>query len=209
MPALDKIAHFQGRRDEVPNQKLARNLASKKDRAGVHEIAANLTNPDKAIQADCIKVLYEVGYLDPALIADYADDFLRLLASRNTRLVWGGMIALGCIASLKADFIFAHRLEIQKAMQTGSVITTDNGVLALSRAAARSPKYNKVLFPFLMNHLKTCRDKDLAQHAEKILPAVDSSNRSQFAILLTKRMKSISGAPLARLHKVLKESEER
>jgi len=32
MSVLDRIAHFQNRRDEVPNQELARDLAKKKDR---------------------------------------------------------------------------------------------------------------------------------------------------------------------------------
>ena len=57
MSVLNRIAHFQKRRDEVPNQKLARELAEKKDREGIREIAENLWNKDKRIQADCIKVL--------------------------------------------------------------------------------------------------------------------------------------------------------
>src|SRR5690349_16490252 len=123
MSALDRIAHFQNRRDEVPNQELARDLAAHGDKAGLREIARNLRNTDKNIRADCIKVLYEVGYLQPALIAEYAEDFIQLLKSRNNRLVWGGMTALGTIAELKADAIFAHFAEIQKAMESGSVIT--------------------------------------------------------------------------------------
>ena len=38
----------------------------------MREIAENLWNKDKNIQADCIKVLYEVGYIEPPLIAQYA-----------------------------------------------------------------------------------------------------------------------------------------
>ena len=74
MSPLDRIAHFQNRRDEVPNQTRAGDLASKKDRAGIREIAENLWNKDKGIQADCIKVLYEIGYIDPALVANYVED---------------------------------------------------------------------------------------------------------------------------------------
>jgi hypothetical protein len=83
MPVLNQIAHFQGRRDEVPNQELARQLAEARDRDGIQEIAANLWNPDAdivdaSIAGDCVKVLYEVGYLAPELIADYAEDFIKL-----------------------------------------------------------------------------------------------------------------------------------
>ena len=88
MSVLNRIAHLQNRRDEVPNQELARDLAVQKNRGAILEIAENLWNKDKNIQADCIKVLYEIGYIDPSLIADYAEDFLKLLRSRNNRLVW-------------------------------------------------------------------------------------------------------------------------
>jgi len=209
MSVIERLATSLGQRGDVANQELARDLAAKKDRAGIREIAANLSNPDKDIQADCVKVLYEVGYIAPALIADYAEDFLKLLHSRNNRLVWGGMIALGTVASLKADLVFAHRAEIEKVMDEGSVITMDNGVLALARAAAKNEKYNKAIFPYLLNHLKTCRLKEVPQHAEKTLPAVNATNRTQFAAVVTKRMKDLSGSAVTRLTKVLREAEAR
>ncbi len=210
MSALDQIAHFQNRRDEVPNQILARDLASRKDRAGIREIAVNLWNKDKGIQADCIKVLYEVGYLQPALIAGYVEDFVKLLKSKNNRLVWGAMIALGTVADIKADVIFAHLAEIQKAMNSGSVITVDNGVQTLALAASKGGKYNKAIFPYLLDHLKTCRPKDVAQHSEKTLPAVvDASNKKQFIAVLEKRMEDLSGSGLARVKKVIKAASAR
>ena len=83
-------------------------LAQTRNAADIREIAENLWNKEPNIQSDCLKVLYELGYLAPELIADYADDFLKLLKHRNNRMVWGGMIALSTIATLKADEIFAH-----------------------------------------------------------------------------------------------------
>jgi len=124
MSAVHRIAFFQNRRDEILNQELAKELAAHKDKAGIREIAEHLWDKDKNIQADCIKVLYETGYLEPALIADYAEDFVKLLKSKNNRLVWGGMIALGTIGDLKADVIFAHLAEIQKVFGQG-VISSD------------------------------------------------------------------------------------
>ena len=64
------------------------------------------------------------------------------------------MIALGTVAESKADVVFAHLEEIKKAMNEGSVITVDNGVLALARAASKSDKYRKVIFPLILSHLK-------------------------------------------------------
>ena len=126
MSVLDRLACALGRRDELPNQELARDLAAARDQPGIRLLAENLANPDPAVQADCLKVLYEIGFLAPELIAPYADDFLGLLRSRSNRLVWGAMIALGTIAALRAETLFQHRAEILRAMQTGSVITVDN-----------------------------------------------------------------------------------
>src|SRR5512138_2890425 len=131
MSALERIAHFSDRRDEVPNQELARELAAAKDHDGICEIAENLSNKNKNIQADCIKVLYEIGYIEPGLIAQYAEEFIKLLHSHNNRLVWGGMIALGTVAELHPQVVLAHLEEIKHAMERGSAITVDNGVQAL------------------------------------------------------------------------------
>jgi len=207
MAVLQRIAHFQNRRDEVPNQELARDLARKKDRRGIQEIAGNLWNRDKAIQSDCVKVLYEIGYINPVLVAKYAEDFVTLLKSRNNRVVWGGMIALGTVAALKPDVVLAHLDEIQRAMQAGSVITVDNAVVTLARAASAGPKYRKVLFPLLSRHLKDCRPKDVPPHSEKSLAAVHASNKQEFVAVLTGRLDDLSGAGLARVKKVIRRAE--
>jgi len=59
LPVLHRIAHLQNRRDEVPKVELARELAAKKDKPGIREIAENLWNKDKNIQGDCIRVVEE------------------------------------------------------------------------------------------------------------------------------------------------------
>ena len=209
MSVLNHLASSVGRRDEVPNQELARDLAANKDKTGIREIAENLWNKDKNIQADCIKVLYETGYIEPALIAPYAEDFVKLLKSNNNRLVWGGMIALGVVAKPSADVVFKHLDEIKKAMDSGSVITKDNGVKVLADAASAEAEYNKVIFPYLLKHLQTCRPKDVAQHSEKVLSAVNASNKTEFIKVLEKRMEDLSGAGLARVKKVIREAQTR
>ena len=87
MPTLKRIACFQDRRDEVPNQELARDLAASRDQDGIHEIAENLAHENSKVQSGRLKVLYEIGYIDPTLIAPCAEDLLGLLHSKNNRLV--------------------------------------------------------------------------------------------------------------------------
>lgn len=209
MSVLNRIAHFHNRRDEVPNQELARDLAAKKDKAGVREIAEHLWDKNPNVAADCIKVLYEVGHVDPSLIADYVDDFARLLKNRNNRLVWGGMIALAEASRANPDEVYKHLAEIKKAMDAGSIITVDSAIKALALTAAANAEYNAAIFPILLKHLQTCRPKDVAQHSEKTLPAVTAANKTKFIAALEKRMEDLSGSALARVRKVIKDAEKK
>jgi len=209
MSVLNKMAYFQNRRDEVPNQLLAKQLASAKDRKGVREIADNLWNDNPGVQSDCLKVLYEIGYLDPSLIAGYGEDFLKLLHSKNNRLVWGGMIALSTIAGIKAKELGPHVPDIIKAIDRGSVITQDSGVKALALIASAGSAYEKSIFPHLLKHLATCRPKDVAQRAEKVLPAVTTANRAAFTKVLEQRLGQLSGSQATRVKRVIKEAGTR
>ena len=206
MSVIDKLAHSLGRRDEVPNQELAQELAAKNDKKGIREVAENLWNKDKNIQADCIKVLYEVGYIEPKLIMDYTKDFVKLLKSRNNRLVWGGMTALSEVARLSSKDIVLYLKDIKVAMESGSVITKDNGILALSRAASRERDYASLIFPDLLKYLSSCRPKDVPQYSEKILIAVNTSNKNDFIKILEKRMEDLSGGGLTRVKKIIKQA---
>ena len=203
---LNRLASSLGRRDEVPNQELARDLAAKRDKAGIREIAENLWNKDKNIQADCIKVLYEIGYIEPKLIAEYAEDFAKLLKSRNNRLVWGGMTVLAEVARANPDAVFKYLDQIKKAKETGSVITVDNAISTLAWTAAANGKYNETIFPYLLRHLAGCRPKEVPQHSEKTLPAVNVGNKVEFMKVLEKRMEDLSGSGLSRVKKVIKQA---
>jgi len=206
---IHKIACLQNRRDEIPNQELARELADSEDREGIQEIADNLRNQDVNIQSDCVKVLYEVGYLKPHLIANFAVDFIRLLRSRHNRLVWGGMLALSTIAGVSADVIYPHIAEIQKAMGHGSVITVDAGVLTLATLALSNDDRRREIFPYLLLHLQTCRPKDVPQHAEKIVLAVNSDYKRPFVEALERRMEDMSSVQARRVKKVIRDAEKR
>jgi hypothetical protein len=209
MSVLDQLASAMSRRDEVPNQQLAHDLATRGDEEGIREIAENLWNKDKNIQADCIKVLYEIGSIEPKLIADYADEFVKLLRSKKNSLVWGGMTALAEVAKVDPGAVFKHLDEIKIAKETGSVITVDNAVTTLAYAAAANDEYNKTIFPYLLKHLSSCRPKEVPQHAERMLPAVNSSNKNEFTKVLEKRTEDLSGSGLARVKKAMKQVSNR
>jgi hypothetical protein len=208
MSVLNKIAFYQNRRDELPNQAVAQALAQSRNRSDIQEIATNLWNKEPNVQSDCLKVLYELGYLAPELIADYVEDFLKLLRHRNNRMVWGGMIALSTVADIKATEIFPHVDEIVQVMKYGSVITMDNGVKALALVASQKDEYRKAIFPTLLDHLKTCRPKEVPQHAEKSLPAIAADNKSDFIHVLEMRLEEMTASQAARLKKIIKAAEK-
>ena len=177
MSVINRIAYYQGRHDEGPNQELARELAHAADTAGIHEIAENLWHKNQSVRSDCLKVLYEIGYIKPDLIADYVADFLRLLGDRNNRMVWGAMIALATIADQRPHEIWGQIDDVIAAVNTGTLITVVWGVKTLARVAAADPSYHARLFPILLDHLRTCIPHDVPMHAESMLPAVNGPAR--------------------------------
>jgi hypothetical protein len=204
MSVINKIAYYQNRRDEVPNQELAHQLAETKDKPGIQEIAENLWSKNKNVRSDCLKVLYEIGYIHPDLIADYVDDFLQLLKEKENRMVWGAMIGLATIADLRPYEIWEQIDAVINAVDKGSLITVVWGVKTLAHVAAADKKYHLKLFPILLTQLQKCIPRDVPMHAESMLCAVDKAKSGSFLAVLEKRKPELTASQLARLKKVIK-----
>lgn len=128
MTIINQLATSLNRRDEVPNQELAKRIVDKKDKKAVRELVDNLDNKSKDIQNDCIKVLYEIGERAPALLSKYAKVFVALLDHKNNRLQWGAMTAIATITLEDPKTIYASISKIIAAADKGSVITNDQCV---------------------------------------------------------------------------------
>jgi len=202
--AIEQIAYSKGRRDEVPNQELARALARTRDTVGIAEIAKGLHHPTPAVRSDCIKVLYEIGYLRPELIAPYVSEFLELLTERNNRLVWGGMIALATISSRRAPEIWDQIDPVMETIERGTLITQIWGTRVLSGVASTLPKSRPRVLPALAARIETCDPRDLPLHAEGALPGVDELNRGTFAAILAGRLDELSEAQARRVRIVIR-----
>ena len=201
---IEKLASLNGRRDDELNVILAESLAAGGDTDGVREIAEELQKENPQTAGDCIKVLYEVGSRKPELIADYAEEFIALLTSKNNRLVWGAMIALGEIADLRPEKVFSGFDSIRKAYEKGSVITVDNSITVFAKLCGAGTKYEKIIFPLILKHLEHCRPKEVPQHAERALPAVNNANRERFIALLSQRKEQLSDTQAKRVEKIIK-----
>jgi len=193
MTIIEKLASSLNRRDEAPNQQLAMQIVERNDVKAVEELVRNLTNKDRNIQSDCIKVLYEVGERNPALIARYAREFSSLLDSENNRLVWGAMAALDQIAQADPKTIYGMLAKIVSSGEKGSVITRDHAVGILIKLASLA-EYRERVTPLLMEQLKRSPTNQLPMYAENLVPIVTERNRAAFVKTLTSRLDDIEKA---------------
>jgi len=200
---IEKLAYSLGRNDEEPNVALAKELVKTKNKKGIKEIAGGLHNPEEQIANDCIKVLYEIAYLAPELVSEYAVDFIQLLRSRNNRLVWGSMTALSKIVPLNPDEIYRNFDIIAGAYEKGSVITVDNSISVFAELAKAGKKYEKKVFPLIIGHLEKCKPKEVGQHAERAFVCINKDNSQKFREVLLKRRGALTDAQKKRVDKLL------
>ena len=201
---IEKIAFNLGRNDEEPNIDLAIELINSKDLEGMEEIVDGLKNKKEQIANDCIKVLYEIGERNPELIAEYVLDFIDLLKLRNNRLVWGGMTAISKITFLKPKQIFENIQIIINAYENGSVITRDNSVSVFAKLAKADKKYEKIMLKKIIQHLETCRPKEVGQHAERSFICINAENSIEFVSVLLKRRDNLLDSQKKRVDNLIK-----
>jgi len=207
MSILNSLSSSLGKRGNETEVALAKEIAADENRSAIKELAANLKNKNKKIQSDCLKVLYEIGYLKPELIAEYYDDFLELLTSKNNRLVWGAMIALMTITDLKHEEIFNSLNLLSKTIENGSVITIDCGVGILAKLNIHK-KYSSQAEPLLIEQLKICPIKQLPQYMEKSLICITQNNKETFRAIIDSRIAECGkDSQKKRLQQVLKQIE--
>jgi len=204
MTILNQLASQLNREDEKPNIELALQLANDNHHVGIDEVIDNLSNKDRKIQHDCIKVAYEIGQVKPELIGKYALIFIQLLKSRDNRLVWGAFTAISTIAEVSSAILMEHLETLFSTIKTGSVITVDKGILTLAKLAAVNSLYNERIFPFLLQHLETCRSKEVPQHAESTFIAVTHENKERLLNVLRKREPYLTATQLKRVKKIYK-----
>ncbi len=205
---LEKLASGLGRVDEEANIDLAIALCNTKNSSGIKEIVAGLQSKDKSIANDCIKVLYEIGQREAELIGDYADVFIKLLASKNNRLVWGSMTALQFVAQVNADRVYQRIDQIINAYQNGSVITIDNSMSVFAELCKSKPVYMKEIFPLLIDHLMNCRVKEVPQHAERISVCITNESKADFFAVIEERIPDMSPLQKSRINKLKKSFKE-
>jgi len=199
---LDKLASAQNIRNTESNKELAKQITGTGDKKAVAELIANLNN--KAVQSDCIKVLYEIGDINPALITNYAPEFLSLLDSKNNRMQWGAMTALDMIAAENAALIYESLGKIMAIADKGSVITKDHCVGILIKLCTHK-RYAADAFALFITLLQQCPPNQVPMYAEQALPVITKDNKEVFIRTLQARLPDIEKEPKKRrIEKVIK-----
>ncbi len=204
MSVIEKLASSLNRRDEKPNQELAKKIVDKKDNAAVKELISLFQHKSKDIQFDCIKVLYEIGELQPSLIKGYTKHFILLLENKYNRNIWGAMHSLDCIATEDPKQIYSNLSKIMDAAENGSVITKDHTVSILIKLCAVK-QYADNAFVLFIELLKTCPTNQLPMYAENAIGIINSKNKTVFIKTLQARLDEIEKeTKRKRVEKVIK-----
>lgn len=199
-----RLASYLGIKSQEPNIQLAKELYEQANADQVKQLIAVLQKGKAALKGDAIKVLYELGGLDPHQIEPYSMEFIELLNSKNNRLQWGAMTALAHISSLAPSKVFPHIQVVIEASEKGSVITRDNAVKVLIELSKKE-EYFEVSYPLLLEMLLKSPMNQFPMYAEQIEPVVPSRSKEEFRNALESRLSEpIPDSKRKRIDRVLK-----
>ncbi len=201
---ISQLASSLNRRDEVPNQILAKKIVDSNDTDAIKELIQLLQTGSAKVKKDCIKVAYEIGEKKPALISNYTSVFVQLLKSKDNRMQWGAMTAIDCVTTEKSEEVFSNLPEIITAVENGSVITKDHGIEILVKLCSNE-KYRSDVLPILIEFLTTSAVNQFPKYAERIESVVTADYRDSFLNVLNLRMDEFEvGAKRKRLMRLIK-----
>ncbi len=179
-------------------------IAAEKNIAAIRELVDVLNGKDKALKSDALKVLYEVGYRAPELIAPFIAQFKNLLANPDNRLVWGAMCAIDGIATIKPDAVFMILPQIMAAVDRGTVITRDHAVKTLAKLAAQE-RFARTAMPLLLEQLRTAPVNQFPMYAELVAAIVFPQDVNNMRQILEARLPELPNeAKKKRVEKALR-----
>ena len=198
----ERLSGAMERRDEAPNVALAEEIAASKNKAAVSELVQLVQHGTTRQRNDAMKVLYEIGARDPALIGGHCPVFLEALGSRTNRQVWGAMQALDSVAELRADEIAAELPNIIAAADRGSVIAKDRCTSLLTKLARSG--YAEKAVPILVERLKDAAPNQFPTYAEQTAAVVTPAEKPGLIDIVRNRLNGITQrAKRERMEKLL------
>lgn len=204
MSIIGKLATSLGHRDENPNIDLAKQIAAANNKKAVAELVEHLNDKSKDIRHDCIKTIYEIAYIKPQLISDYADEYIKQLSSKSNRMQWGAMTALSSIVKEKPKELYQALPVLIDVAEKGSVITKDHYINILVGLCSDRSYYTKT-FPLLLEQLLKSATNQLPKYAEQAAGIVSEKDKTALIKTLSARVEDVeTPTKKTRLEKVIK-----
>ena len=204
MSIKGRLARALGRRDEAPNIELAEVIAAAQDQKAVRELAGLIATGSKPQRHDAIKVLYEIGARDAALIVPETDRVLECLGTRDNRMIWGVLSVLDAIKTDIPERLMGHLVQILAAADRSSVIANDRLMSILSHLNGITD-FRPVIEPVLLQRLSQAAVNQFPMYAEMAAESMSAEGLPAFRDILQRRHEDISyPAKKARIAKVLR-----
>jgi hypothetical protein len=183
---IEQLAHSLGSKTETANIALAEKISKAKDQDAVRELMGLLHHKTSGIRNDAIKVLYEIGERQPAMIEKFTKDFVAALNHKDNRMKWGAMCALSAISASKPASLTAYIASIVQAMDEGTVITRDHGIRILCDVA-RLKKHHEDCMELLLEQIEKAPVNQVPMYAEKTAEVMSASYIKRFEKILLSR----------------------
>ena len=188
------LASSLGRRDEKPNIDLARNIVQAKNRKAIDELIQLCQGRERKLAADAIKVIYEIGYVQPALIKDLVYILLDLLNTKHNRLQWGAMTALNTLGTVCPGELYQNTSRIIDTMHTGTVITKDAGVKLLVELASDANRSQEII-PILLEFIQDAPLNQFPTYCQRIGSLPLGKHAHEFAKIIRSRLPEFEAYP--------------
>jgi len=166
MPIAHRLASALKRKDQAPNIELAIDIVEAEDCEATRELAELLATGTKSQRHEALKVLYEIGYREPAMLAPHIELLFDELDSSNNRTLWGAMIALSTLVAANPTRIMKGIDQLMDAAERSSVIAKYHMVKILVALAALPRHHNEVM-PHLFQMVESAAINQFPTYAER------------------------------------------
>jgi len=198
-----RLGAVLGVRDTKADIALGRDIAAR----GADDEIAGLVEllDDQEVASSAIKAIYECGYLAPELLVPHLERFRALMDCGNNRLVWGGTVAVWCVATAAPERVWPHRERLERCLRIGTVITQMSAVQALTTVASSDPAKADELEEWFEEVLETIGPRQLIKCGELIVPVARPEYREHLLGILVGRGDELpSAAARKRLQKLVR-----
>ncbi len=152
MSVVQKLSSQVGDKGQESNLKVAAECLAKPEL--LVEVATALGSKDTALLGDCTEVFTKVAEQNPLLIVPYANELLKLIAHKTTRVRWEAVHALALCAQFIPQILQPQLCEIDGIIRSDkSIIVRDYSIDIVANYALAGAKQAQEAYPLLREYL--------------------------------------------------------